>query len=102
MKAIALVAKYPAWKERFWSIFWHPALRDTPETRRATLRLQRIQLKQKKYVDLQQFCLHYLPLLSTLTAISLGNAMENSGKQTPKSGFKSPPSRGENFVKTFV
>jgi hypothetical protein len=45
------------------------------------------------YVDWQQFAavlLHYLPLFSTLTAISMGNAMENSGKQNPKTGFKSP------------
>jgi hypothetical protein len=26
---------------------------------------------------------------------SQGNTMENSGKQNPESGFKSPPSRGE-------
>jgi hypothetical protein len=27
---------------------------------------------------------------------SQGNIMENSGKQNPKMGFKSPPSRGGN------
>jgi hypothetical protein len=37
-----------------------------------------------------------LPLPSTVfqaDGIFLGNAMEISGKQNPKSGFKSPPSR---------
>jgi hypothetical protein len=33
---------------------------------------------------------NYLPLFSTLMAISLGNAMEISGKRNPKMGFKSP------------
>jgi hypothetical protein len=33
------------------------------------------------------------PPFSTLMAISLGNAMEKSGKEYPKIGFKSPPSR---------
>jgi hypothetical protein len=39
-----------------------------------------------------------LPLLSTgfhLMEILEGNTMENSGKQNPKKGFKSPPSSFE-------
>jgi hypothetical protein len=39
---------------------------------------------------LQRFWFHYIPLFSTLMAISLGNAMENRGKQNPEMGFKSP------------
>ena len=30
-----IVREIPAWNERFCSIFWHPALKNTPETRRA-------------------------------------------------------------------
>jgi hypothetical protein len=30
--------------------------------------------------------------------IPQGNTMENSGKQNPKIGFKSPPSTGENLA----
>jgi len=48
------------------------------------------------YVDLQQFAAVLLPLFSTLMEIPQGNTLENSGKQNPKMGFKSPPeSRGE-------
>jgi hypothetical protein len=39
---------------------------------------------------LQRFCFHYIPLFSTLMAISLGNTMENSGKGNPETGLKSP------------
>jgi hypothetical protein len=47
------------------------------------------------YVDLQQFAAVLLPLGSAIfypNGNSLGNTMENSGKQNPKTGFKSPPS----------
>ena len=43
------------------------------------------------YVDLQQFAAVLLPLFSTLMEIPQGNTLENSGKQNPKMGFKSPP-----------
>ena len=48
------------------------------------------------YVDLQQFAAVLLPLESAIfypNGNSPGNTMENSGKQNPKMGFKSPPSR---------
>ena len=48
------------------------------------------------YVDLQQFAAVLLPLPSTVfhaDGISLGNAMEISGKQSPKTGFKPPEQR---------
>jgi hypothetical protein len=51
------------------------------------------------YVDRLQFTTVLLPLLSAgyyPDGNSQGNTMENSGKQNPKMGFKSPPSRGEN------
>jgi hypothetical protein len=38
------------------------------------------------------FCFRYFPQISTLMEIPQGNTMENSGKQNPKMGFKSPPS----------
>jgi hypothetical protein len=69
--------------------FWRKT--DTPEMRRAILRLQRIQPTEKTYVDLQQFCFHCLPVFSTRIALFQGNTLENSGKQNPKMGFKSPP-----------
>jgi hypothetical protein len=50
------------------------------------------------YVDLQQFAAFLFPLPSTVfhaDGNSLGKALENSGKQNPKMGFKSPPSKGE-------
>jgi hypothetical protein len=46
------------------------------------------------YVDLQQFAAILLPVASTVFHTDgsfLGNAMENSGKQNPETGFKSPP-----------
>src|SRR5580700_2222769 len=46
------------------------------------------------YVDLQQFAAVLLPLESAIfypNGNSPGNTMENSGKQNPKMGFKSPP-----------
>jgi hypothetical protein len=48
------------------------------------------------YVDLQQFAAVLLPAASAVFHTDgsfLGDAMENSGKQNPKTGFKSPPSR---------
>ena len=42
------------------------------------------------------FCFRPLPQVSTLTEIPQGNTLENSGKQNPKMGFKSPPSTGGN------
>jgi hypothetical protein len=47
---------------------------------------------KKKYVDLQQFCFHCLPVLSTRLALFQGNTLENSGKGNPQTGLKSPPS----------
>jgi hypothetical protein len=47
------------------------------------------------------FCFRPLPPFSTLMEILERNTMENSGKQNPKTGFKSPPSRGEITVKFF-
>jgi hypothetical protein len=38
------------------------------------------------------FCFRYFPQISTLMEIPQGNTMENSGKQNPKMGFKSPSS----------
>ena len=46
------------------------------------------------YVDRLQFTTVFLLLLSTdftLMEIPEGNTLENSGKQNPKMGFKSPP-----------
>ena len=53
-------------------------------------------LKRRKnlYVDLQQFATLFLPQESAVFSPdgnSPGNTMENSGKQNPKMGFKSPP-----------
>jgi hypothetical protein len=51
------------------------------------------------YVDLQQFAAILLPPESAIfhpDGNFRGNTMENSGKQNPKTGFKSPPSRGGN------
>ena len=48
------------------------------------------------YVDLQQFAAVLLPLKSANfypNGNSPGKTLENSGKQIPKTGFKSPPSR---------
>ena len=42
------------------------------------------------------FCFRYFPQVSTLTEIPQGNTLENSGKQNPKMGFKSPPSNSSN------
>jgi hypothetical protein len=52
--------------------------------------------KKNKYLDLQQFAAILLPLPSTVFHAEgncLGNTMENSGKQNPKTWFKPPPSR---------
>jgi hypothetical protein len=38
----AIAREIPAWNERFCSVFSHPALKNTTETRRAILRLHRI------------------------------------------------------------
>jgi hypothetical protein len=46
---------------------------------------------------LQQFCFHCLPLFSTRLAVFLGNTLENSGKQNPKMGFKSPTDQRRNL-----
>ena len=38
------------------------------------------------------FCFRPLPQVSTLMEIPQESTMENSGKQNPETGFKSPPS----------
>jgi hypothetical protein len=56
------------------------------------------------YVDLQQFAAVLLPLHSTVFHADgnfRGNTLENGGKQNPKMGFKSPPSRDAIF-KCFI
>ena len=42
-----------------------------------------------------------LPLVSTLMEIPQGNTMENSGKQNPKMGFKSPPEQEASHLSGF-
>src|ERR1700722_17801951 len=52
------------------------------------------------YVDRPQFATLLLPLTSTgfyPDGNSPGKSMENSGKQNPKMGFKSPPSRDSHL-----
>src|ERR1700722_8288789 len=48
---------------------------------------------------MQQFCFHCLPVFSTRLALFLGNTMENSGKQNPEMGFKSPPEQDGDHLK---
>ena len=79
----------------FCSIFWHPELR---KPRNGMSDFQGSSgYNQHKHCtltcsSLQQFCFHCLPVFSTRLAVFLGNTMENSGKQNPKTGFKPPPS----------
>jgi hypothetical protein len=71
----------------------HHALRIL-QKRDERLRLQGIQLTKKRYVDLQQFAAILLPPESAIfypDGNLRGKTMENSGKQNPKTGFKSPP-----------
>jgi hypothetical protein len=52
------------------------------------------------YVDLQQFAAVLLPRESVIfhpDGNSPGKYMENSGKQNPKMGFKSPPEQRGNI-----
>jgi hypothetical protein len=42
-------------------------------------------------------CFRPVPLVSTLMEILPGKTLENSGKQNPKMGFKSPPSTGAHI-----
>jgi hypothetical protein len=56
------------------------------------------------YVDLQQFAANLLPRESAIfhpDGKLRGNIMENSGKQNPETGFKSPPAEIPIF-KLFV
>ena len=57
------------------------------------------------YVDLQQFAAVLLPLESAVfypNGNSPGNTMENSGKQNPKMGFKSPTEQRRKFNRAQV
>jgi hypothetical protein len=57
------------------------------------------------YVDRPQFTTHLLPLTSTgfhPDGNSPGKYMENSGKQNPKMGFKSPPRAEALAFKWFI
>ena len=52
------------------------------------------------YVDLQQFCFHYLPLFSTLMEIPQGNTIKIAEDRTLKAGSSPLPSRGGNLAES--
>ena len=90
-----------------------PAIKLRPESKSRHTGILHIPVKRQElskhietlYVDRPQFATLWLPLTSTgfyPDGNSPGKYMENSGKQNPKMGFKSPPSRDAPFNWLFL